>query len=237
MDGVQISLGSFLDYMRSTPRGCAGIVRDQREIYLDETSMAWAFYGPFRLALRRAVTSPDATEIVAAAVRQARPVQQPHFQELHVGFQRWWGRAKAVGVPMTSARWNIGGLAITISDRSSLALRRQDGRTEVVLPYLKEPELGTDSASLALRLLEHAMPALRPGATPMVLDVRRGKPLRLRKNANRVELDALLAAEAAKYLAHWTAVVGAPAPSTASSDVGFRPRLVPEIPLPRVGGI
>lgn len=223
MDGVQISLGSFLDYMRSTPRGCAGIVRDQREIYLDETSMAWAFYGPFRLALQRAVTSSDAVEIIAAAVRRARPVQQPHFRQLRAGFERWWGRAKVTGLPTASTRCEIGGLAITISERSSLALRHRDGRTEVVLPYLKEPRLGTDSANLALRVLERAMPALRPGATPMVLDVRRGKPLRLRKNANRVELDALLAAEAAKYLTHWTAVAAAPA---ASSGVVFRPGLV-----------
>ncbi|WP_188987357.1 hypothetical protein [Saccharopolyspora thermophila] len=206
MDGVQISLGSFLDYVRSTPRGCAGIVRDQREIYLDETSMAWAFYGPFRLALRRAVTSPDALEIIAAAVRQARPVQQQHFRELQVGFQRWWQRARVTGVPMTSGCWRSGDLAITVSERSSLALRHPDGRLEVVLPYLKEPQLEADSANLALRVLEQAMPGLLPGATPMVLDVRRGRPFRLRRNANRAELDALLAAETAKYLTHWSAV-------------------------------
>ncbi|MGP4017155.1 hypothetical protein [Saccharopolyspora sp. 5N708] len=206
VDGVQISLGSFLDYVRSTPRGCAGIVRDQREIYLDENSMAWAFYGPFRAALRRAVSSSDAVEVIASAVRQARPVQQPHFRELHAGFERWWRRVEVTGVPMFSGRWSIGGLAVTISERSSLAVRHPDGRTEVVLPYLKEPELGADTANLALRVLERAMPVLRPGATPMVLDLRRGKPLRLRRNANRAELDALLAAEAAKYLTHWTAV-------------------------------
>jgi hypothetical protein len=232
VDGVQISLGSFLDYMRSTPRGCAGIVRDQREIYLDETSMAWAFYGPFRLALRRAVTSPDAAEIVAAAVRRAKPVQQPHFRELQAGFERWWGRAKAIGNPMNSASWKVGDLAVTISERSSLALSYQDGRAEVVLPYLKEPELGSDAANLALRIMERAMPALRPGATPMVLDVRRGKPFRLRKNVNRAELDALLAGESAKYLAHWSAVAETP---RVLGYVVRRPQLMSR--APQVGGI
>lgn len=206
VDGVHIGLGSFLDYARSTPRGCAGIVRNQWEIYIDETSLAWTFYAPFRSALRRAVSSPDASEVMSEAVRQARPVQQPHFQQLHEGFQRWWGKVKATGVPMESAAWDSGELSVTVSRRSALALRHRDGHAEVVLPYLKEPVLGTDSANLALRVLEYLMPVLLPGATPVVLDVRRGKALRLRRNTNRAELDALLAAEAAKYLTHWTAM-------------------------------
>ncbi|GAA4615586.1 hypothetical protein [Saccharopolyspora hordei] len=206
MDGVQIGLSSFLDYVRSTPRGCAGIVRDQWEIHVDETSMAWTFYAPFRSALRRAVSSPDAPEVLAAAVRQARPVQQPHFQQLHDGFRRWWAKVRATGVPMESGVVDVGGLSVTVSRRSALALRYRDGRTEVVLPYLKEPELASDSANVALRVLEHLAPSLLPGARPMVLDVRRGRAFRLRRNANRDELDAVLAAEAAKYLTHWAAM-------------------------------
>ncbi|WP_433873374.1 hypothetical protein [Saccharopolyspora sp. CA-218241] len=206
MDGVQISLGSFLDYARSTPRGCAAIVRDQRGIYLDPHSMAWAFYGPFRAALRRAVHATDPVAVVAAAVHAARPVQQDHYRRLHAGFERWWARTKAVGVPLGSAVWPCGELAITVSGRSAVALRYADGGTEVVLPYLKEPELDGGTANLALRVLERAMPDLLPGARPMVLDVRRGRPLRLRRNANRAELDALIAAESAKYLVHWDAV-------------------------------
>ncbi|MER5392323.1 hypothetical protein [Saccharopolyspora sp. NPDC002686] len=206
MDGVHISLGSFLDYARSTPRGCAGIVRDQWEIYVAETSMAWTFYAPFRSALRRAVNSPDPSAVMAAVVEDARPVQQPHFLQLHEGFERWWRKVKATGVPLESAMWTVGELSVTVSRHSAMALRHRDGSTEVVLPYLKEPELGTDSANLALRVLEHLVPVLLPGATPMVLDVRRGKAMRLRKNANRAELDAMLSAEAAKYLTHWTAM-------------------------------
>ncbi|WP_190824809.1 hypothetical protein [Saccharopolyspora pogona] len=54
-----------------------------------------------------------------------------------------------------------------------LGLRYRDGKTEVVLPYLKEPELGRDAANLALRILELHMNKLLPGAIPVVLDLRR----------------------------------------------------------------
>ncbi|ALG07446.1 hypothetical protein AOZ06_11405 [Kibdelosporangium phytohabitans] len=61
------------------------------------------------------------------------------------------------------------------------------------------------AADLLLRILEREMERLLPGGTPVVLDVRRSKTYRLRRNTNRHELDALLAGEAAKYVAHWQA--------------------------------
>lgn len=205
MDNVQISLGTFLDYMRSTSRGCMSIVKDQRSMYLDPISMGSAFYGPFRHALRRAVNAPDPERVLAETVAKARVVQKSHFEALQAGFVQWWRKTPATGVLVASSCWRRGELAVTIANRSSLGLRYRDSRTEIVLPYLKEPELSAEDAYPALRILEREADELLPGAVPVVLDVRRAKPLRLRKNTNRGDLDAYLEAEAAKYLAHWQA--------------------------------
>lgn len=204
-DSVQIGLAAFLDYTRSNTRGCVNLVKAQRTMYLDPDRRASAFYGPFRAALRRAVNSPDPERVLTRTVAKARPVQRSHFEALRAGFLQWWGKTRATGVPISSGRWQCGQLTINIPNQGCLGLRYRNGRTELVLPYLKEPELTAEDAYPALRILELESDEMLPGAAPAVLDVRRGKLHKLRKNTNRGDLDAYLEAEAAKYLVHWQA--------------------------------
>lgn len=206
---TRISVSSFLDYTCSSPRGCMSIVREQRRMYLDPTGKASAFYGPFRAGLRRAVNSTDPREVIAGVVDKAHPVQLPHFRTLQQGFERWWSTSTVSGVSVPSALWSEQALNVTLARQSLLGLRYTSGVVEVVLPYLKEPELNRELASPTLRILERSMDDLIPGAEPMVLDVRRGRPLRLHSKTNRTHLDALITGEAAKYLAHWQAAVPA----------------------------
>ncbi|SDY00588.1 hypothetical protein SAMN05216215_1018114 [Saccharopolyspora shandongensis] len=210
MDSVRIGLGPFLDYVRSTPRGCVAIVKSQRRMYLDPDGQGSSFYGPLSAGLRRAVNSTDPEQVIAEVVKRSRPEQRRHYEELQSGFGRWWSKTKASGVPVASTEWVRAELAVRVLGSREpgsgvLGLRYRDGKTEVVLPYLKEPELGRDAANLTLRILELHMNELLPGAIPVVLDLRRAAPLRLRSNTNRDDLDAVLAGEAAKYVTHWQA--------------------------------
>ncbi|MBE1471658.1 hypothetical protein [Kibdelosporangium phytohabitans] len=186
-----------------TSRDCKRIVREHRAMYLDPTNQAATFYEPIRSAFRRAVSSIDPAVVLDGAVRKATKAQLPHYEELQSGFMMWWSRTKATGVPVRDGEWVEGGLVVTL--RQLIGVRCTDGTTFVVFPYVKSPEMNQAAADLLLRILEREMERLLPGGTPVVLDVRRSKTYRLRRNTNRHELDALLAGEAAKYVAHWQA--------------------------------
>ncbi|MCA1186483.1 MULTISPECIES: hypothetical protein [unclassified Saccharopolyspora] len=195
---------SFLDYMHSTPRGCIKIVKDQRKMHLDPDRKASYFYDPIRVALRRALNSVTPQQEFSKAIDRANVTQYLHFVELERGFSKWSRKVNATGVKVTAGAWRAGDLDVTL--HNLLGLRHSSGKTEAVLPYLKEAALTPDAANPILRVLEREMPALLVGASPVVLDVRRGSSFKLRRNTNRADLDALLTAEAAKYTAHWHAV-------------------------------
>lgn len=203
MSPVRISAASFLDYMHSTPRGCIKIVKNQRKMYLDPDSKASYFYEPIRVALRRALNSVTPHQEFGKAIDRCNASQYSHFVELERGFSKWWRRVKATGIKVTAGAWHAGDLDVTL--HNLLGLRHPGDKTEVVLPYLKEIALTPDAANPILRVLEREMADLLPGASPTVLDVRRGSAFKLRRNTNRADLDALLTAEAAKYTAHWHA--------------------------------
>ena len=203
MSPVRISAASFLDYMHSDSQRCIQIVKQQRKMYLDPDSKASSFYEPIRVALRRALNSVTPHQEFSKAIDRARSSQYPHFIELEAGFNKWWGASKATGLKVAPSGWHSGDLNVTL--RNLLGLRHATKKTEVILPYLKDPELTKDAAKPMLRVLEQAMPDLMPGATPRILDLRRGHSFKLRRDTNRADLDALLTAEAAKYTTHWYA--------------------------------
>lgn len=198
---VTISIPSFLDYMHSTPRTCMNIIKRQRAMYLDPSTGGWHFYGPFLAGMRRAANSTDPDQVVEAVVQRSRAAQQQHYRQLAEGFRHWWPTIQATGVRAPDGVWTNGELTVKV--RQLLGLRRPAGSTEIVLPYLKEPELSRDTAELGLRILERMAETAASGVIPVVLDVRRGKTFRLRRNTNRSDLDALLAGEAAKYVTLW----------------------------------
>ncbi|SDJ98452.1 hypothetical protein SAMN04487820_103283 [Actinopolyspora mzabensis] len=202
---ARVGLGAFLDFVCSRSQDSVRMVRRQRLMYLDHNSKAWLFYQPFRAGIRRAVSSPDTGHVISEVVTNANRYQLPHFRELEDGFRRWHQRSRPVGLPVDSYSWQWDELEVRISNQTVFGLRYPDGTAELVLPYFKEPELTSQDTAPVLRILERSRNEVLPGATPMVLDVRRGKPIRLRTNTNRNDLDIGIAGEVSKYLTHWQA--------------------------------
>lgn len=72
-----------------------------------------------------------------------------------------------------------------------------------MLVHTKEAPLTREAANVGLRILQHTVEDTLPGATPMVLDVRRGKAYQMPARTNLGKLDVLIAAEAMGYVTHW----------------------------------
>jgi hypothetical protein len=202
---ISVTALSFTEYVMSGQRGRINIVNEQRRIYLSSEHWVAGFYNPMRDAMRRAANSPDPEaeleKAVGVALDHPRAGQLRAFEELKAGFLPWLLETRATGVPTGSARWRAGDLELRV--RPHLGLIAPDGSRAAVLVYVKEPPLTQESANVALRVLQQTMDDVLPGATPLVLDARRGQAFRMQRRTNLNKLDALIAAEAAGYVVHW----------------------------------
>jgi len=77
--------------------------------------------------------------------------------------------------------------------RPDFAVLDADGKARTVKLWLKERELADDAAKAMLRLFERHMTDICPGATPLVVDVRRGKIHRSARRPLKSGFDAWLA--------------------------------------------
>lgn len=199
---VSVTALSFTEYVMSGQRGRINILTQQRAMYLAEDPKMCGFYNPMRDAMRRAANSPEPELEVKKAVMAADRNGQPRaFEELADGFLPWLRKTRGSGVPVAATRWHTGDLTLKV--RPHLGLRMPNGSTEAVLVYVKEQPLTREAATVGLRILQHTIEDTLPGATPVVLDARRGTAFRMAKRTNIAKLDALIAAESAGYVLHW----------------------------------
>ncbi|MEV0678007.1 hypothetical protein AB0I60_15975 [Actinosynnema sp. NPDC050436] len=202
VEPVSVTALSFTEYVMSGQRGRISIVAEQREVYLGVDPWVCGFYNPVRDAMRRAANSTDPDAELEVAVRAAnRNGQLRAFTEVREGFLPWLRATRATGVPVRAARWSAGELSLRV--RPHLGLRMPDGSTAAVLVYTKEPVMTQEAANVGLRVLQQTTADTLPGATPLLLDARRGRAFKMAKRTNLTKLDALIAAEAAGYVVHW----------------------------------
>lgn len=202
VEPVSVTALSFTEYVMSGQRRRISIVSEQRSVYLGVDPWVCGFYNPMRDAMRRAANSIDPDAELDAAVRSASRNGQPRaFEELREGFLPWLRSTRATGVPVAATRWEAGDLTLRV--RPHLGLRMPDGSTAAVLVYVKETPMTQEAANVGLRILQHTIDKTLPGATPLLLDARRGRAFRMSRRTNLAKLDALIAAEAAGYVVHW----------------------------------
>ncbi len=201
-NNVSVTALSFTEYVMSGQRGRINIVSEQRGMYLASDTRVCGFYNPIRDAMRRAVNSTEPELELKKAVRGANRTGQPRaFEEIADGFLPWLAAFRATGVPVEPATYRAGDLSLKV--RPHLGLRKKDGSAYVVLVHTKEAPLTREAANVALRILQHTVGDTLPGATPMVLDARRGKAYQMPVRTNLGKLDVLIAAEAVGYVTHW----------------------------------
>ncbi|WP_436493271.1 hypothetical protein [Actinokineospora sp. HUAS TT18] len=188
---AQINTMSFAEYATGG--------RSRRTEIVTARSATVDFYGPILRALRQAAASDEPAAVLSAAIEATELSGQSRaYTELAEGFQSWWPRRAALTSTGTSTL-RVGEVDVTVSPH--LALRTSAGE-QVVLFHLKEQPLTRDAANAALRVLQICMSDLLPGATPLVVDLRRSQEFRLPRNTNIDRLDAWLTAQAAAFTTH-----------------------------------
>lgn len=201
-NNVSVTALSFTEYVMSGQRGRINIVSEQRGMYLTDDPKVCGFYNPIRDAMRRAVSSTEPELELKKAVINANRTGQPRaFEEIADGFLPWLAAFKATGVPVDPAVYRVGDLTLKV--RPHLGLRKRDGSAYAVLVHTKEVPLTREAANVGLRILQHTISDTLPDATPLVLDVRRGKAYQMPVRTNLAKLDVLIAAEAIGYVTHW----------------------------------
>lgn len=201
----KIGLGTFVDYLSSSPSQRLSCVQRHRETYAKPYVPGGDFYGEFVRAVQRGrKLGNDEMNIAAAVARQQSP-RRSHYDEIGEAWLEWIaaeGRPEAVSVGRTS--WSLDVIEVGISPE--IALRRTDGTVQVVKLWMKSPELTKEAANATLRLLTRHMPRLHEGGQPAVLDVRRKRLHVPSKRALRRNYDDWLETEAVGFALLWQKV-------------------------------
>ncbi len=139
---------------------------------------------------------------VAAVVDAVQPRWQPLYRELRDGAARWLaGLGDVRLVPVRDALDVVGGLTVKVNPH--FGLRHDDGRLEAVRLHFDPQPPTPDLLVATLRLLSRQMATILPGATPVVLDVRRGLAYRPDPKTRPADVEAWLAGEALAFSAMW----------------------------------
>ncbi|CRK61025.1 hypothetical protein [Alloactinosynnema sp. L-07] len=158
------------------------------------------FYGPILRALRQAAASDEPEPLLSAAIDATDLSGQSRaYTELSDGFLTWWPRTRATLTSTGTSNLRVGDVDVSVAPH--LGMRSSAGE-HAVLFHLKEQPLTKDAANAALRVLQICMSDLLPGATPLVVDLRRAREFRLARNTNVERLDAWLTAQAAALATH-----------------------------------
>ena len=205
---VKTSLVSFMEFLDVPPRKSIDVIKRHRDERRRRSKGAPPYYWPFLAAIRRAVSSLHTLPEIAAVVdKQSDLAKRGNYAEVYQGFQSWWSRVEACGVPVArGTTWCHGELIVPIrGDRESgmgvFAVEYRDGTIEVILPYFKQEK--PEDVDLVLRIMEHTMGDLVAEASPMVLDARRSREFRLSARRDRGELDVILESGAEMYVRAW----------------------------------
>jgi hypothetical protein len=196
---VEIRLGGFVDFVcaRSTRRiaAVADVVSTYAESYAPERD----FYGPMRRALLDGVVNGDDIRRTHDVCGSCSAKKREHYRALADGWQRW-RKGKDLIVNPRGEDWCQQGLVVRVAP--PIIVRSKNHR-DLVWLYYKEPELTSDAARIANRIIQLSIPS--EIGRPAVLDVRRAK---LHRMCSRLPkgFDALLNAEVSAFSSMYEAL-------------------------------
>jgi hypothetical protein len=139
-------------------------------------------------------------------VDAVKPRWRPLYAALRTGGERYLGSLGdpgAVGLAATrDALGVIGGLTVRVNPQ--LGLRFDDGRAEAVRLHFDELPPSEHLVVATLHLMARHLGQILPGATPVLVDLRRGLAYRPDPKVRADEVERWLAGEAAAFGAIWT---------------------------------
>lgn len=200
--GAYVTLPTFVGYSISSGPSRSSFVRRYRRMFEDPQRAAFNFYRRAASAIQQGRESGLDKESMAALVDQANPVTLSHYTAVAEGWLRYLGRRKPSLVDVGHSRWQHEQFESRISPQ--LGLRKANGQEFATWLYFKDAPLTRDGANLALWSMEQVMHDLRPGATALVIDVRRAKEYTL-TNRDRARLEPWVRSEASSFMTLWEA--------------------------------
>lgn len=144
---------------------------------------------------------------LATVVDAVKPRWRPLYAALRTGGERYLeclGDPGEVGLAQThDALGVIGGLTVRVNPQ--LGLRFGDGHAEAVRLHFDEQPPSEQLVVAMLHLMARHMDQIVPGATPVLVDLRRGVTHRLDPKVRPDEVERWLAGEAVAFGAIWIA--------------------------------
>ena len=203
----RVSATTFAEYLTASASSKIDCVKDQIRIYDQPYRMGPAFYQDFIDAvIQGRASGADHLAIQRIVSAQRDPARQRHYADLA---QHWLALCELQRplVPHGRAEWLTPRL--TVSLRPDFAGQDADGQLLTVKLGVKERELGKDAARAMLWLYGRYMAEIRPGAIPLVADVRREKIYRPDRRPVKKGYDAWLVAEAGAFAELWSQLAAA----------------------------
>ncbi|HZE41622.1 MAG TPA: hypothetical protein VE172_22715 [Stackebrandtia sp.] len=196
MTAIEIPLAGFVDYLRT--KGAARVDVASRHVVqsVEPYSPARDFYRRILSAILAGRRSGDDRRVLEHALAEAPPARRTHYQAVVDGWLRFLPQLDGTEhVRIHTGRWRFHGLTVKVTPH--LAARYPDGHVEALLLYMKAEPLPVADAAAMLWLADAAMPEACPGASPVIVDVRRGRGFRV--VPSNPSYPAWLTAEAGGY--------------------------------------
>jgi len=175
---LEIPLNGFVDYLRT--RGAARVevaTRHNRQAE-EPYSPARDFYRRILAAILAGRRCGDDRPVLEHAIDAAPTSRRSNYRAVVDGWLRYLPKlADTEHVPVQTGRWR--GRNLTVRVTPHMAVRHADGTVEALLLYLKAEPLPAADAAAMLWLASAAMPEACPGASPVVVDVRRARAYRV----------------------------------------------------------
>jgi hypothetical protein len=203
----RVSMTTFAEYLTAHASGKIDCVREQIQLYAKPYRPGPSYYQAFKDGVRRGRSSgSDHLAMQRVVAAQRNQAQRQHYATL----AEHWLALSQLHLPLSShgqAVWATPRL--TIGVRPDFAVTDGKGEQLVVKLWLKDRELGDDAARTMLRLFEQHMADIYPGATPIVVDVRREDIYRPKRFRRKNGIDAWMVSEASALAELWERLAAA----------------------------
>lgn len=204
---LAVPLTTFAEYLTASASSKIDCVKDQIRIFDQPYRPGAAFYHDFKEAVvegRECGADHLAMQRVVAAQRD--PARYKHYDALA---QHWLAMPSLhlPLVPYGQAVWQTPRLGVRI--RPDFAATDPKGKLFVVKLWLKDRVLVDDASRAMLRLFGHHMTDICPGATPLVVDVRREKIHKPTRREPKRGFDEWLENEAGSMAGLWERLAAA----------------------------